>query len=270
MTWFRKVTVVLFSLCLFLSTVLTATIIVAASPSITTAVLVDVGHVRVDSTGALSAHLKYIGGQKRATATLTDEQTKAVIRHIPAYLFDFGGTNDFSLRLDDVSVNGAPAATVELFGPDAVHHMQDVKRAFHLAIWLDGGLLLALAVLIGFFIQQRRAIRPLLLRYSAYTYGGIVACAAVFCGWCGVRYLLQLSAPQPLSFYDVLWNTLHYLFFPFNAATADASFFNDALTSLLNVRFFLPIVSGIVGVVLLVIAAQLTVCAVLGYKKPNK
>ena len=182
--------------------------------------------------------IHYIGGKGRSVACFTDGQLDAIAAHIIDFLF--GDTEDFTLVLDGVELNGEVTDGVSVFGEEAVTHMQDVKvlmttarYAVLLALCLLP--LLLLFLLLGAREHGRRALWGTLIFY-----GVLLLAAGGFC-----LFALRGSPGDPAS---AFWEAAHHLFFPFQPEKVAGSFFNDALTSILTLELFMSAVYTVVAI----------------------
>ncbi len=262
-----KALIIIFSLILFASVVLSSALVIAASPAIYKSVLIKTDTVSVSSAGALSVKLDDFGGKTGVSATLNNGQTEALINHIPKYLFDFSGKKDFSLTIEKVVAGGVLTENAPVFGEIAIEHMAEVKLLLKYILITDIILITLLVLIIVYFFKRKSEIKPILFKYSAATYIGIAALFAVFFIWCGFSALLKYDEVSAAAFFDTVWDKLHYIFFMFNGDAISGSFFNDSLTSLLNLSFFTEILKIIVGILILIIVVSLSAFAFWRYRK---
>lgn len=193
----------------------------------------------------------YVDGNSAKRAQFTDEQIDVMIDHIISYLFT--NQESFALVMDDVMLNGTRTDDVSVFGEVAVGHMVDVKGLFTFFIILTIVLVLLLLVAGGYLIWRKNEFQGLLLKYSLIFYGAFIALIGAFC--LGVVFDLQAAGKAVTSdnFLDQLWGNFHHILFPFSAEKFENSFFNDTLTQILTLDFFMAAVSTVLivaGIVL--------------------
>ncbi len=249
----NRISVIVFSLIVLVAVVISCTLAIAASPDIYKAVLVKTDTVECDG-GELSVILRDFGGEGSTIAYLNHEQTEAVINHIPKFLFD-SDKNDFSLTLENVVTNRGTLKSASVFGSEAVTHMESVRRLLKTLITVNAVLIVTAIAFIIYFVVRRREIKRLLFAYSGGTYLSLFSIFLLFFAFCEIEYL---TTDRYYSIFDTVWKRLHSIFFMFNSSEVEDSFFNDALTALLNLDFFLAIIIYIAAVLLVLLAAMLT------------
>ncbi len=244
-----RLAVLLLNLCLVAVAILAPALALAKSPAFYSRGFLATG---LYEENGVRAPIRYVGGKSGATARFTDEQLDAIAAHIIDYLF--GDTEDFTLVLDGVELNGRVEDGVSVFGDAAASHMKDVKALMQLArrALVAAACLLPLLFL---YLYKRSEARRIALRYTLVFYSAILLLAALF--------LLISYSHSGGDFANTLWNDIHRLFFPFQPDKVAGSFFNDALTSILTVPFFMSAVVTVVAVLLLVLAAWVTVSVIL-------
>lgn len=237
---------VMITLLLILSLVLSATVpilTIASSKNFYQTQLEKTGIYVVDEedSGKTSPPIGYINGDETKSARFTQKQMDVIIHHIIDYMFT--DQESFALTMDDVKINGTEQDNVSIFSEEAVSHMQDVKKVFSLVLNLSifGGALLLVCVL--YICLRWNETASLLLKYFLIFYGVFIGICLLFCGLCFLQ-----STTSDLTFTNLLWRNLHYVFFPMQGDKIAGSFFNDALTCILTLDFFL----GAVKIVLTV------------------
>ena len=238
-----RLVILFLNLCLLALAILAPALALAKSPAFYSRTLRATG---IYESEGVRTPIRYIGGKSGAVARFTDAQLDAITAHIIDYLF--GDTEEFALVLDGVELNGRAKDGVSVFGDAAIAHMKDVKALMRLA----GGVAIASAAFLPFlflYLYKRRSARRIALRYTLILYAAILLLAALF--------LLISYSHSGGDFANTLWNDLHRLFFPFRPEKVEGSFFNDALTSILTVPFFMSAVLRVVAVLLAVLAAWL-------------
>ena len=128
--------------------------------------------------------------------------------------------------------------------------MEEVKILFQVVILLTVILCVLLVGLVVYFIWRWKEISPLLLNYSLLFYGILLLIAGAFCLWT----LLSMKHTG-FDFGTQLWRNFHYLFFPFQSDKFAGSFFDDTLTQILTLDFFLSAVMSVLLVIGLTLSA---------------
>ncbi len=255
---FDRLAVVFFNLFILLLSILLPAVCIASSPTFYQAQFEKTGiYASVDSDGnEVRKTIRYIDGKSTQYAHFSDEQLDEIIEHIVSYLFT--DQESFALTMDGVYLNGETQDNVSIFGEVACKHMVDVKELFSLVVVVTivmGVLLLGLG---GYLIWRRKHVAPLLLKYSLIFYGIFFALVGAFCGWVAID-----AAASKTAFADQMWTNIHHLFFPFQADEFAGSFFNDTLTSVLTLDFFLNAVSTVLivmGITLVLWFASTVIC----------
>ena len=255
---FDRLAIVFFNLFLLLLSIMLPAVCIASSPAFYQAQFEKTGiYASVDNDGnEVRKTIRYIDGKSTQYAQFSDEQLDEIIEHIVAYLFT--DQESFALTMDGVYLNGTTQNDVSVFGEVACKHMVDVKELFSLVVIVTivmGVLLLGLG---GYLIWRRKHVAPLLLKYSLIFYGVFFALVGAFCGWVAID-----AAATKNAFADQMWTNIHHLFFPFQADEFAGSFFNDTLTSVLTLDFFLNAVSTVLivmGITLVLWFASTVVC----------
>ena len=179
----------------------------------------------------------YIGGRSQSVARFTDEQLDAIAAHIIDFLF--GDTEDFTLVMDGVELNGEVADGVSVFGEKAVTHMADVKALMTAARYAVISALCLLPLLLVFLFWRAREHGRSALRGTLLFYAVLLLLAGGFC-------LFALSG-DPADPASAFWRAAHHLFFPFQPEKVAGSFFNDALTVILSLDLFMSAVYTVVA-----------------------
>lgn len=198
-----------------------------------------------------SITVKYIGGNSENTAEFTAQQMDDIIAHITAFMSN--KKDSFALKLDGVMLNGTKTDGVDIFGEEAITHMEDVVPAFAA---VNVGLLLCstVALVCGIFMLLKKSdVRPYIFKYSLGVVIGIFSAAALFLGTVLIIHLSKGGA----TYFDTLWEILHHVFFPFSPDKFSGSFFNDTLTMLLTSEFFMNTVVTVVINIIALTAAWL-------------
>ena len=238
-----RLAIIIFNVLLFVVSITLPAVTVASSPTFYQTQFEKTGvYATIDENGnEVRKQIWYIGGQSYQRATFSNEQVDEIIDHIVGYLFT--DQESFALTMDGVCINGTVKDGVDIFGEVAVSHMVDVKVLFSLVTVLTAIFGVLLVGLGGYLIWRRREVAPILLKYSLIFYGVLIALAGAFCGWVAID-----AAAAKTTFFDQAWTNMHHLFFPFQADEFAGSFFNDTLTSILSLEFFLGAVSTVLTV----------------------
>ncbi len=231
---FDRVAVLLLNLCLAAAAILLPALSLAASPAYYAREFERCGiYAEIGPHGeAVPTPIHYIGGDFRRTATFSDEQLDAIAAHIIDFLF--GDTEDFSLTMDGVMLNGSETDGVAIFGEAAITHMRDVRELMRLSRIVASFAAALIPLLLIYLILRRRAAGKIALRYTLVFYAVVLVLAALFC------YFALRGAGGDYA--DAFWRAAHRLFFPFSPDKVAGSFFNDALTSLLTLPLFMSAV----------------------------
>lgn len=260
--------IIIFNLLLILTVIIVSAIKIASTPEWYMKTFEANGLYQTSADGDKFAVVGYFGGHYDSNAELTYEQTEIIANHISGYLsFD---KDDFSLTLDSVVVNGKTVENAPVFGDKAVKHMADVKAAVKAFAIIGSIFVVAIVLLLLYYILRKNYIRKLLLRYSIITYLGIIVLIALFFIWCVVGVYRSGMSFTSATFFDVLWENLHLFFFPFQPDSVAGSFFNDTLTSVLSLDFFMDAVTSILRILISVILIWMIFCVFWHKKKERK
>lgn len=260
MKFLDRLFVLLFNLCLLLVSITLPVFALTASPSFY--------HTQFQATGIYATQnadgektpttIYFIDGNSNLTAQFTDEQIDVMVDHIISYLFT--DQESFVLVMDDVLLNGTSTDGVSVFGEVAVGHMVDVKNLFTFFIVLTVALLLVLLVSGVYLFYRRAETGKLLLKYSLLFYGFFIALLGAFCLWVISDLNAAGRAITVDNFLDRLWSNFHHILFPFQADKFSNSFFNDTLTQILTLDFFMAAVFTVLLVAGIVLAVWFAFC----------
>lgn len=244
-----RAAILLLNLFLLLVSITIPAISVAATPAFYEKQFEKTGiYATLDENGEETrAYIHYIGGKARQTARFSDEQIDVIIHHIVDYLFT--DQESFELKMDGVELNGKTQDGVEIFGEIAVEHMIEVKDLFEFVIVLTTIMLALLVGLTVYLICRFKHVAPLLLKYTLIFYAIVFTLAGAFLGWVAID-----AKKTGYDFTMQLWRNFHHILFPFQADKFAGSFFNDTLTSVLTLDFFL----AAIVTVLIVMGVTLT------------
>ncbi len=245
-----RIVIILFNLFLWLTAVMLPAVSIAKSEGFYKTQLEKTGiYAKVDENGEEKdrAYIYYISGDPFKVAQFSNEQLDGIVSHIIDYLFT--DQESFALVMDGVLLNGAVRDGVNIFSEESVSHMADVKNLFSLVISLTivfGVLTVALGV---YIVMRRKQLAPILLKYSLFFYLGLFAVAGAFLGWVALD-----AKASGETFAGQMWSNFHHILFPFQADKFSGSFFNDALTWILSLDFFLAAVYTVLIIMGIVLA----------------
>lgn len=238
--------IVIFNLCLFIVAIATPALMITGSPQYYKA--------QFEKNGIYGGQMKYIGGDGYSRANFTDEQLDSIVEHIVTYIFT-DEKDSFALEMDDVTINGVKKDNVQIFGETAVKHMKDVKDLFLFFRILTVMFAVLLVLLTVYFIQRKEEISGILFTYSLLFYAILLALAAALCIWTLIGATANGKTLTADAFLSQFWINCHYLFFPFQPEKVQGSFFNDTLTQILTLDFFMEAVLIVVCITLAVLLA---------------
>lgn len=191
----------------------------------------------------------YIAGEdydqeikKDIKVILEDEQIDLITKHLIDYLF--GTEEEFGIKMNvkhyakDI---GFYEKEVDVFGLDAIRHMNDVKNlliAFQIVCVIS--FVFGLGIL-AYLILRIGQIRHIVFEYTMFFH-------AIFFTTISILFMIVLvstivknngSTPVLDDFMLIGWTYLHYLFFPFQPDKIEASVLADILPELLDTRIFI-------------------------------
>lgn len=248
------VAVTLFNLCLLLLAIIVPALSIGGTPSWYQKQFEKTGiYATVDEDGTQHrTTIYYIGGKPSQRATFSDEQLNGIIDHIVNFLYT--DQESFALTMDGVMLNGTLTDNVEIFGETSVGHMQDVKNLFRFFLVLGIVLFVVWLGAIAYGVWRWRFVKGRLLKYTLIFYGVFIALIGAFCLWVMCDLSAEGREITADNFADKLWDNFHHLIFPFQDDKFANSFFNDTLTSVLTLDFFLNAVKTVLAVVFAVLA----------------
>lgn len=266
MKFLDRFLIVLFNIFLVITIIIASALIIASNHKwyLKTFEANNLYHTNVN--GEKVATIEYFGGDYFQKAELTYEQTVIIAKHISQYLFNENKTN-FSLELDSVEVNGELVDNAACFGDEAISHMADVKRAVNIFFKVLIVTAILLIIIFIYLIIRRNSIRNVLFKYSMFVYLAIVSIISLFLIWCVVDVVTSGELFSLAVFYDELWENMHLLFFPFQPDKISGSFFDDTLTSILSIGFFMDAVAYVLISLISAIILWLLISFVLSKKK---
>lgn len=244
-----RISILLVNLLLSLVCIMTSAICIASSPTFYKKQFEKTGiYATIDENGEEErTDIYYIGGSSFYSARFSNAQLDIIIHHIVDYLFT--DQESFALTMDGVELNGRIRDNVDIFGEVAISHMEEVKTLFRLVIVLTIILFVFLIGTIVYLVFRWKQIAPILIEYSVLFYGICLALAGGFLLWSWIS-----SLRSNLDFPTQLWRNFHHILFPFQSDKFTGSFFDDTLTQVLTLDFFL----GAVGTVLLALCIVLS------------
>lgn len=248
-----KSIVVLFVLCLLFSAIIWPIIGMMTSEH---AYITELEKVGIMPQDWQYTNIRYIDGKPNNTASLSRDQFKIIVKHITDFLS--GKKKDFSLTLNNVILNGEIMNGVSIFGDTASVHMVDVRILFNSVKLAAISILCILAVIVIYMAKRIRSIGKELFKLSVKTLALLGALVLLFLLFVFVRLLIGGYSLSLNSYLSELWICMHYVFFPFDPDKFYGSIFNDALTYILTLDFFMNVVVNVLINLLVVITAWLT------------
>lgn len=185
----------------------------------------------------------YINGDATQTAFFTQKQMKEIVHHISSFIN--GEKESFALNMDMVLLNGNIQNNVKIFSDTAIEHMLHVRTLYNnvsIAAYVAAGMLIAGAV---YMFKRKEHIRKHLFKWSATTVGAIIGIILLFALFVLFKTATGSSGISTSSYLRTMWYYLHYLFFPFSSEQFGGSFFNDTLTDILTIEFFMNTVTTV-------------------------
>ena len=201
---------------------------------------------------------------KRQKALFTNEHLEQMTTHIIDFIF--GNEMDFNLELDGVYVYNkntneyVKTDNVSVFGEVASVHMQDVKQLF---IFFQIICVIAFVIglgLLAYLILRIGQLKHIIFEYTMFFYAIFFTAISVFFMIILVVTFKNYMEPTINEFFSTGWNLMHYIFFPFQGDKIAGSAFNDILTEILTLNFFITCVTIVVLFVLFVQAVWLAIC----------
>lgn len=232
-----RITVILFTLCFIIASVLIPIDIISTRDEYYCNQLKKCG-IYPEENG--STVIRYIGGDSSKSAAFTPEQFDEIISHITGFLAN--KKQDFSLQMNGVNLNGEVVDNVDIFGEEAVTHMHDVKPVFS-AAKTALVVCIALIVICGIYMLVRKKdVRKIIYKYSLGVVITFFSVFVLFFGGVFIKHLISGSG----TYFDTLWSDMHHIFFPLASDKFQGSFFNDTLTYILTLDFFMNTVFTVI------------------------
>ena len=237
----NRLSVILFTLCLVLLSISIPSLFISTSKN-----YYKNQFLKCNSYPDKNEYLivRYIDGDRNKVAKFTSSQIDDIIEHITDFLSD--KKDSFALQMNGVILNGTKRESVDIFSDESVEHMQDVKLLFlnikHITIFI-----FVLFILSGIYIIfNRNKTQKYIFKYSLCSILGLISAVILFLLF--VIFKSGLSIFSIDTFFSTLWEYMHYLFFPFSPDKFTGSFFNDTLTMILNIDFFMNTVKTVVSI----------------------
>lgn len=200
----------------------------------------------------------YVNGDFSKIASLTRDQFNEIITHITSFLE--GKKEHFTLILDNVIINGENVEKVSIFSAEAVEHMVYIRDLYNTAKIIS--VIFAL-ILVGcgiYMYKRKNNIKECIYEWSLGTVLALAAVIVIFLLFVLIKDMSDGSGVSTSSYLRSLWLYMHHLFFPFDSAKFGGSFFDDALTDILTVEFFMNTV-GTIAINLLAITTAWLISA---------
>ena len=247
-----RIAVILFVLCLLVGSVILPINIIATNKSYYINQFKKCGIYPNENETVSIYHINGSYGNK---AALTSSHLDKIAEHTS--LFFSNKKDSFELKLDGVLVNGIKQNGVSVFGQEAVTHMLDVRQLFNLLEIISYIIAAVMLSCASLMIFRKESVRKIIFSYSLYAICGIVVAAIAAILIVIIRFLTSGGSLAFDGFFDFLWTDMHHLFFPFSSEKFGGSFFNDTLTELLTLDFFMNTVATIVINVAAILTAWL-------------
>ena len=241
-----RVSVILFTLCFIIVSALIPVTLISTRDAYYRNQLKKCGIYPNENESTV---IRYIGGDRAKTAAFTPEQFDEIIAHITDFLAD--KKQDFALQMNGINLNGNIIDRVDIFGEEAVTHMYDVKPLFS-AVKIALILCVLMLIVCGIYMFIRKNnIRKIIYKYSL---GVVVSFFSVFVAFFGGIFIKHLISGTG-TYFDTLWSDMHHIFFPLASDKFQGSFFNDTLTYILTLDFFMnTVITVIINIVTLTAA----------------
>ena len=261
-----RISVILFNLCLLLLAVLLPVLCIASSPAYYQARFRETGiYSSVEDGVTYRKLIRFVGGDPTQSATFSDEQIDEIINHMVAFFFQKKA--DFALTMDGVVLNGQITDDVAVFGEVACKHMQDVKDLFGLLTVVSVISAVICIACIVYFCKRPKRFFALLHKYTIGFYLFFAGFILLFCGWTLCTLPDMGSIDKSLALFpDMLWTNLHQIFFFFSPEDISGSFFNDTVTMVLTLDFFMTTVFIILAILAVIVASWLVITTLLKKK----
>ncbi|MBR5322436.1 MAG: DUF1461 domain-containing protein [Clostridia bacterium] len=230
MKWLDKTAVILFTVCLFLSSALIPITFISTSTTFYRTQLKACGIYPIENKSTV---IRYIGGNRDMSAAFTSEQFDEIIAHITDFMAN--KKQNFALQMDGINLNGEIVGSVNIFGNEAITHMNDVKTVFATAKSALVACVISLIVCAFYMFSRKSYIKKIIYKLSLGVTTSIFTIFALFFGGSFIKHLINGSG----SFSDTLWFDMHHIFFPLSPEKFQASSFNDTLTYILTLDFFM-------------------------------
>ncbi len=243
-----RIAVILFTICIILASVLIPVTIISTRDTYYRNQLKKCGIYPNDNETTV---IRYIGGDSSKSAAFTSEQFDDIISHITDFLAN--KKQSFALQMNEINLNGETVDKVDIFGEEAVTHMDDVRPVFSAAKTVLF-VCISLLIICGVYMFTRKnTVRKIIYKYSLGVVIGFFGAFALFFGVVLVKHLINGSG----TYFDTLWSDMHHIFFPLASDKFQGSFFNDTLTYILTLDFFMNTVFTVIVNIIALTAAWL-------------
>ncbi len=256
-----KIVVIAFVVCLLLCSIIVPINIIATSESYYVNQF-EKCNIFPDENSTKTIY--HIGGTNLSKTALTKSQILEIVEHITQYLSY--EKESFELDMDKINVDGKVMDNVSIFGGQAVAHMEDVRHLFKLLQIISYVAVVVIVAGCVYMFVRRKSIKNVIFSYSLYAVLGIFAILLLIFAVIVIRYFANGGAASSVGFFDSLWTDMHHIFFPLSREKFGGSFFDDTLTELLTVDFFMNTVVIILVNVVAVLTAWLVSARVIKVK----
>ena len=181
--------------------------------------------------------IRYVKGMVSNTGYFTRGQFKEIIHHITQFLK--GKKASFELFISNVIINGETREGVSIFGNQAISHMHDVKILFDFLKVITFILFAIFLVCLFVIIKRKNDIFEYIFSYSIKVISSVFSICILLVLLVLFKVIFSGYGLDMTRFAQELWIYMHYIFFPFDSNAYLGSFFNDALTYILTIDFFM-------------------------------
>lgn len=232
-----RIAVILFTICLIIASVLIPITVISTRDTYYRNQLKKCGIYPEENKSTV---IRYISGDRAKSAAFTPEQFDEIISHITSFLAN--KKQSFALKMNGINVNGEFVDKVDIFGEEAITHMNDIRPVFSVVKSVLTACVISL-IICGFYMFSRKNdVRKIIYKYTLRVVVGIFAAFALFFGGVFIKHLINGGG----SYFDTLWSDMHHIFFPLASDKFQGSFFNDTLTYILTLDFFMNTVYAVV------------------------
>ncbi len=232
-----RIAVIIFTLCLITTSVLVPITVISTQDTYYRNQLKKCGIYPVENESTV---IRYIEGNGNMSAAFTPEQFDDIIAHITSFLAN--KKQGFALQMNGINLNGEIVDNVNIFGEEAITHMNDVRSLFSAAktaliVCID------LLVICGvYMLIRKKDVRKIIYKYSLGVVITFFSVFVLFFGGVFIKHLISGSG----TYFDTLWLDMHHIFFPLSPEKFQGSSFNDTLTYILTLDFFMNTVITVI------------------------